>query len=163
MNRLMQGLAAVGFGAVLLAGCADAPEPPPPTIAALTIAADPGLNPSPDGRPSPAVVRFYRLANPAQFELADFFQLNDGAQAVLQADLIGVQEVVMTPGATQSLQIELEPAAHMLGVTVAYRALDQASWRAVIEVPANQTTPIVVELQPLAVQMRAEVPPEEGA
>jgi type VI secretion system protein VasD len=161
MRTLLQGIAAVMVGAALVAGCADAPEPPPPTIAAVTIAADPGLNPSPDGRPSPAVVRLFHLTGSAQFELADFFQLMDDPQGTLKADLVSVQEVVMTPGATQSLQIELEPTARFLGAIVAYRALDQANWRAVVEVPPNQTTPIAVGLQPLSVEMQAPPPPQE--
>lgn len=161
MRTLLRSIAAAMVGAALLAGCADAPAPPPPTIAAVTIAADPGLNPSPDGRPSPAVLRLFRLTGSAQFELADFFQLMEDPQGALKADLVGVQEVVMTPGATQSLQIELEPTARLLGAVVAYRALDQANWRAVLEVAPNQTTPIAVDLKPLSVEMQALSPLQE--
>ncbi len=147
---LSRPLAALLLALLALAGCAGEPAP---TVVELTLAADPGLNPSPDGQPAPAVVRLYRLAGPAQFELADFFQLTDDPAGLLKADLVGMQELVIAPGETRTLEIPFEDNARVLGVTVAYRAIDQATWRAVAEVPAHETTAIQARILPLSIEM----------
>jgi len=142
-------LVALAYSALL--GCGGPPPPPPPTIAALTIAAAADANPDAGGKAAPVAVRVYQLAGTAAFEQADFFQLYNNDQAVLGADLLGRDEVTITPGGSQQLVKELKPGATAIGVVAAFRDIQHANWRATTAPPANKTTAITVTIQGLNV------------
>jgi type VI secretion system protein VasD len=135
----------------LLAACGGGP--PPPTIVDLTVAGAPDLNPDSSGRASPVVVRLYELVSPSTFQDADFFQIYDDAAGTLAADLQGTDEMVVSPGASRTLQRELKPDTRWLGVIASYRDIDRASWRATLPVPPNETTPVTVTVGADAVTM----------
>lgn len=149
----LAGLTACLMTAALLLGCSTAPKPPPPTVVELTVQPDAGLNPDPNGRPSPVVMRLYHLASKTAFETADFFQLYENDAAVLGPDLLGRNEVVVLPGQAQTLSRELKPDVRFLGVAVFFRKFDEAEWRALAPVPPNQTTPMTLSLGPLSVSL----------
>ena len=156
MRRAFLRIMAAGLASMVLAACQPEPPPPPPppTVVELTVAAAPTVNPAPDGRPSPVVVRVYELASPTTFNQADFLRLFNDDQGTLGADMLGRQELTLTPGSVQNVRRELRPEARFLGVVAAYRAYDQAVWRAVVPVPPNQTTPLTADVGPLAVTLR---------
>jgi type VI secretion system protein VasD len=143
------GLAFVAYAA--LVGCGGASPPPPPTIAALTMTAAADVNPDASGAAAPVAVRVYQLASTAAFEQADFFQLYNNDQAVLGADLLGRDEVTITPGGTQQLVKELKPGVTAIGVVAAFRDIQHANWRAMAVPAANKTTAITVTIQGLNV------------
>lgn len=147
----------LGFAALVaaaaLASCGGAAAPPPPTIAAVTITATADANPDAAGSGAPVAVRVYQLASTAAFEQADFFQLYGNEQAVLGADLLGRDEVLITPGGSQQLVKELKPGVTAIGVVAAFRDIQNAKWRATTVPPPNKTTPIVVTIQGLNVSI----------
>lgn len=147
----------LGFAALVaaaaLASCGGAPAPPPPTIAAVTITAAADANPDAAGSAAPVAVRVYQLASTAAFEQADFFQLYGNEQAVLGADLLGRDEVLVTPGGSQQLVKELKPGVTAIGVVAAFRDIQNAKWRATAVPPPNKTTPVVVTIQGLNVSV----------
>lgn len=134
-----------------LVGCGAPPPPPPPTVAALTMVASADANPDAGGAAAPVAVRIYQLSSTAAFNQADFFQLYNNDQAVLGADLLGRDEVTITPGGTQQLVKELKPGATAIGVVAAFRDIQHANWRAKAVPPANKTTAITVTIQGLNV------------
>ena len=136
---------------LFLAACVTPPEPPPPTVVLLTLSADAGVNPAPNGRPSPLKVTVFQLAGTGSFESADYFALADQPEATLTADLRGSDEVILSPGTSESLTRELPDGVTTLGIVAHYRDLDRALWRATAQVPPNQTTGVRVTLQPLSV------------
>lgn len=142
-------LASLAYAA--LAGCGGPPPPPPPTVAALTMTAAADTNPDTGGNAAPVTVRIYQLASTAAFEQADFFQLYNNDQAVLGADLLGRDEVTITPGGSQQLVKDLKPGATAIGVVAAFRDIQHANWRATATPPANKTTAITVTIQGLNV------------
>ena len=157
MRGIRAGLLAIASVAyAALVGCGGAaPPPPPPTIAALTMTAAADANPDASGAAAPVVVRVYQLAGTAAFEQADFFQLYNNDQAVLGADLLGRDEVTITPGGTQQLVKELKPGVTAIGVVAAFRDIQHANWRATTVPPANKTTAITVTIQGLNVAVAA--------
>jgi len=132
---------------IALAGCGGAP--PPPTVAAVTVTASADANPDASGQGAPVAVRIYQLASTANFDKADFFQLYQHEQETLGADLLGRDEVLVTPGGTQQVQKELKPGASFIGVVVAFRDIQKATWRGSVAPPPNKTTPIQVTIQGL--------------
>jgi type VI secretion system protein VasD len=152
MRGIKAGLVAVvSLAYATLAGCGGASAPPPPTVAALTMTAAADANPDPGGAAAPVTVRIYQLASTAAFEQADFFQLYNNDQTVLGADLLGRDEVTITPGGTQQLVKELKPGVTAIGVVAAFRDIQHANWRATAAPPANKTTAIAVSIQGLNV------------
>jgi type VI secretion system protein VasD len=156
MRAIKVGLlvfATLGFSA--LVGCGGPPPPPPPTVAALTMTAAADINPDAGGNAAPVTVRVYQLASTAAFEHADFFQLYNNDQAVLGADMLGRDELTITPGGTQQLVKDLKPGATAVGVVAAFRDIQHANWRAMAVPPANKTTAIAVTIQGLNVTVSA--------
>lgn len=148
-----RGAFAAGLAAILvvaMAGCSSAPKP---GIVALSISAGGDINPDATGQATPVVVRVYQLAADAQFQSADFFQLYDKEQAVLGADLLGREEVTISPGGARALSIPLKPTAQFIGIAVAFRDIDRASWRAVVAVPPHGTTQLKAMVQNLRVTL----------
>ena len=70
---------------------------------------------------------------------------------MLGADLLGRDEVTITPGGTQQLVKELKPGVTAIGVVAAFRDIQHANWRATQSPPANKTTAIAVGIQGLNV------------
>ena len=139
------------FLCAAISGCGS--KPPPPTLVELTIAAGPGINPEPDGRPSPVILRVYQLGSIGAFEKADFFQLYDKENAALGTDLIGRDQVVLEPGASKTLKFELKPMAKFVGIMAAFRNIDQSEWRADAEIPPNKTTKLTVTVDKLSIKI----------
>lgn len=152
---LRQGLAAILLaGAITAGGCgSDDPEPlqpPPPTLIDAKIAAAADVNPDVDGTPAPVVIRLYELAGETAFTNADFFQLHDDDAAVLGTDLIARSEHVLVPGETIMIAKTVPGDVRLLGATAAYQAIETASWRALLPVPANRTTTLTLAAHRLA-------------
>ncbi|MEI9982396.1 MAG: type VI secretion system lipoprotein TssJ [Aliidongia sp.] len=114
------------------------PPPPPPGIVALDIAAAPDVNPDLSGRPSPVTVTVYQLAERGALDRADFFQLSK--PETLAADQRGREDVLLSPGEQKNLTEPLKEGARYIAIVAAFRAIDKASWRAVVEVPPHGTT-----------------------
>jgi type VI secretion system protein VasD len=156
MRGIKAGLLALASLACwALVGCGGAAPPPPPTIAALTMKAAADINPDAGGSAAPVTVRVYQLASTTAFDQADFFQLYNNDQAVLGADMLGRDELTLTPGGTQQLVKELKPGVTAIGVVAAFRDIQHANWRATTVPPANKTTAIAVTIQGLNVTVSA--------
>ena len=149
-----RGTLVMAFAALFaLAACQAAPPPTPPTVVNLTVAAGPTINPDPQGRPTPVLVRVYELTAPSAFQQADFFQLLERDGETLGTDLAGRDELTVTPGGSAALTIDFGPQSRFLGVLVAYRDIDNAQWRAVTAVTQNATSAVSVSLDGLNTQI----------
>ncbi len=124
--------------ALLLTRCGSSP-PPPPALN-LAIACGATQNPDASGRPSPVAVRLYYLNASAKFERADVFALTERESATLGADDAGSEEFVLRPGETRTIDRVPKAGVQFLGVTVLFRDIDHATWRAVQPVAASGPT-----------------------
>lgn len=110
----------------LVAGCATKPVITPVT---LTLHASNDVNPDAQRRASPVVARLYVLKATGEFELADFFALQDKDAATLGADLMQREEVILRPGEQKRFDLKLGADAKALGFMGGYRDLARARWR----------------------------------
>lgn len=141
------------FAALLvLGGCA--PSQPAPTVIDLKVSAALDINPNAQGRASPVVLRVYQLASPNAFEEADFFQIFEQDSAILGQDMLGREEIIVTPGAVQNLSQEAAPAARYLGVIVAYRETESSVWRAIGDITPEEINSYSVEINALTVSVK---------
>lgn len=151
---------------VLLTSCTkDAPPPADATsratdasALALNFQAIAGLNPGASGQPAPVRVRIFELKNTANFTRADYFALVERASATLGPDLIDQDEVLLQPGQQLSVQRQLDPATRHVGIVVGYREIDQAQWRAVLDVVPGQRREYQISLDVRAVRTDAAIP-----
>ncbi len=120
----------------LLAGCSSTPKQVEPTAIRVTFTATDSLNPDMNGRPSPVVVRLFRLRQSAVFSSIDYFTLTDREQEALGGDLLFRESFVVHPGETQVHEYSVENDGRALGVLVGYRDLEASTWRAAIDIPA---------------------------
>ncbi len=167
--KLFAWICLLALAAITITGCAGKPPPPPappppppaPTRVVVSLEAVGDLNPDPQGRPSPLVLRLYQLKSTGAFDSADFFSLYEKDSAALGADLVAREEILVKPGESTLLERTLEDQTRHLGFLAAYRDLDRAVWRATVPVPPNLTTPVKIELQRTAISARVESLPEK--
>ena len=133
-----------------LIGCAseppEPPEPPPPTIVNLQIDAADNLNADSNGNGAPVMVRIYELNGVSNFNATDFFALFNDDQAALGMDLNHKQDFLLKPNESKKLVIKPDDEVQSLGFFAAFRQLDTATWRAVVQVQPNQTQSYIVKL-----------------
>lgn len=126
-HLLLAGIAA------LLVACAS--KPPEDVVLKGTVQAVEAVNPDGQGRPSPLVIKIYQLKADDKFELADFFALFDNAEATLGADLLAVEDIMMSPGDLKPYEGAFDPQTRFIGVVAAYRDINQAQWKSIVPMP----------------------------
>ena len=138
----------------LVAGCASAPKP---AKVSLNLVASNSVNPDLEGRPSPVVVQIYRIRAADAFNNARFFELYDDAEQVLGQDLVGVTEIEMSPDSKRTLSVEgMTADTRYIGVLAAYRDIDEARWRAIVETPSGEKLDFQVALDALSVAVTSD-------
>ena len=138
----------------LVAGCASAPKP---AKVSLNLVASNSVNPDLEGRPSPVVVQIYRIRAADAFNNARFFELYDDAEQVLGQDLVGVTEIEMSPDSNRTLSVEgMTADTRYIGVLAAYRDIDEARWRAIVETPSGEKLDFQVAVDALSVVVTSD-------
>lgn len=122
------------------------PPPPPPTVINLQFESAANLNADSRGNGAPVMLRVYELREQSNFNTADFFALFNNEKATLGGDLLRKQELLLQPGETKTLSLSPDDAAQSVGFFAAFRALDTAKWRALVDVKAHQTQTIHLKL-----------------
>ena len=109
-----------------------------------------GVNPDGAGRPSPVVVRYYELSSRSQFDNSYFDPLFDAPETALGPDLLVREELELQPGTELEITRRLNPNARFVGLVAAYRDIEVARWRVVIEVDPTGYDERVIHVEPLA-------------
>ena len=125
---------------------------PPSTDLNISVASD--VNPDISGRPSPVVYKVFELSSRTIFDTQDFFSLYENPEAVLGPDLLKKDELELQPSANIEYKMNLNRNTRFVGVVVAYRDIEKARWRAVIEVDPTGYDDIDVNVESLAVYMK---------
>lgn len=136
-----------------LAGCSILGFGPSPTRLEVSIEASPSLNPNAEGRPSPIVLRFYELSSADTFESSDFFTLYDAEMATLGKFILFRDEMNIKPGQLKEFKREAKPETRYIGVIAAYRDLDNARWRGMVEIKPHKKNKIMIHLGSLSVSI----------
>ena len=126
-----------------------------PTLLEGSVSASADVNPDGDGTASPVVVRYYELKSTKAFDSAGFFDIYDEATTTLAGDMLHWGEVELVPGGSQALNLEVTPGANFVGFLVAYRDIENASWRGKMALKPNSVNEVVVNVGKLAVDVAA--------
>jgi type VI secretion system protein VasD len=149
-NTIFPRLLIISFFTLMLSGCGATSmvEDVFSTItkADLIIEAAPNVNPDIDGRPSPVLLRFFELKSTSAFNNADFFSLYDQGVGELGADYVGHFDVEMKPGESKEIPKEFLPDTRYLGVIAAYRDINNAVWRRIIDIEVDSNSDLLITL-----------------
>ena len=142
--------AACALATLLIVACGGAPKIKPTEITGVVQAAA-NVNPSVSNRPSPLLLRVYELKSASAFNNADFVSLYQRDQAELGAEMVSRDEIVLNPGDSRPLIKTAAPETRYIGVLAAFRDLDRAKWRSVVEVRPGEKQRIVISAEELSV------------
>ena len=129
----------------LLSACAGAP--PAAEKLGMQISTSADVNPDMQGRPSPIILHILELSSTEQFNRLDYMNLTQPSGAALGADLLGKNQMVLQPGDSKSLPMELNPQTTAIGLVAGYRDIDNAVWRTHIAITQGSTKGISVTLE----------------
>jgi type VI secretion system protein VasD len=147
LASVVEGLASVTLDQIMK---------PSPTEMEVQLSATNDVNPDPDGKASPIVVRVYELKTLAAFDNQGFFDLYDNDTDLLGDDLQVRDEFDLSPEETISFERELKEGSRFIAVIAAYQDLDNATWRASAELPPNETTKLFIEVGRLEVKISVD-------
>ena len=139
----------------LVMGCSTMNKIVPPSTD-LIINVSKSVNPDTSERPSPVVMKIFELSSRTIFDTQDFFSLYDTPEKILGPDLLKKDELELQPDSVQQYKMSLNRNTRYVGVVVAYRNIDQARWRAVIEVDPTGYDDINVNVEAIATYMREQ-------
>ena len=155
--------AAAALLALALAACGSPPKPPPPpeppAQVNATISASEQLNPNIARRASPLMVRIYQLKSATAFNASDFVSLYQHDQSELGGDLVARDEIMLMPGEVRAWNKVLPPEVKCIAVLGAYRDLEHANWRSVVDVKPHGKQSLTVRADEL--DIRAAVSTEK--
>ena len=130
----------------LVMGCTTMNKIVPPSTD-LIINVSKNVNPDTSERPSPVVMKIFELSSRTIF---------DTPEKILGPDLLKKDELELQPDSIQQYKMSLNRNTRYVGVVVAYRNIDQARWRAVIEVDPTGYDDINVNVEAIATYMREQ-------
>ncbi|MGH8501041.1 MAG: type VI secretion system lipoprotein TssJ, partial [Gammaproteobacteria bacterium] len=138
-------LAIIAFS---VASCGGGPPPdlgpPADLIVNAHIEASTDLNPDPWDRASPVVLRIYYLQEASAFQQAEFFPLYDQETDVLGPALIASEELIIQPGEHREYKATIAPETQYIAAMAAFRDIEHARWRALMEL-SEETKVLLVE------------------
>jgi type VI secretion system protein VasD len=121
-------------------------QPPPPlepTRVVIEFEAAGDINPDPNERTSPVVLRIYQLKSYSAFKRADFLSLHDNDEEVLGKDLLNKKEIILKPNEKRTVFFsEIPDETRTLGVFAVFRNYEEAKWNVATGVQPNKTNVI---------------------
>lgn len=111
----------------ILSACSSTPVPQNNDMNVL-LSASSDVNPDVNGASSPVCIEIYELKDVDDFQNADYYSLMGERLKSLKNNIANMQEVVLQPGTTQSLNITPRQGVVALGFVAAYRDIDNADW-----------------------------------
>jgi type VI secretion system protein VasD len=146
---------------VALAGCAF--KTPREPALQLSVIAEPTLNPEGSGAASPVVLRVYQLRARDAFDRAMFFELYEHESAVLGSAMLSQTVLTVRPGERLNIERPLDPATSAVAVIAAYRRIDEATWRAVVDLKESRSRVLIAKLGASTLSLTADPEAEKKA
>ena len=104
----------------------------------ITFSAAKDSNPTQDGRAAPVQVTLYTLTNADNFNNSDYLTISSGSNPALLGEIKKQKQLILKPGESRALSLDLDDDVICLGVVAAYRNIDDAHWSAVYTLPEAQ-------------------------
>ncbi len=134
-------------------------KPPEDVVVKGSIRAAADLNPSSGGEPRPLLVKIFQLKSKEKFEAADLFPLLEDAETELAGDLLKLEDFTLLPGEFKAYEGDYDPQTRFIGVVGAYRDMNQAQWKDMVEMPEKSLLKlgkrgvVKIEAQSLAINI----------
>ena len=106
----------IGGSAFVLVACA----PAGPGAVTLVAQGTAGMNPGPDGADRPLTLQVLQLRGAGAFDGADFSALQNPA-GTLGGDLVKADTIALTPGASVTKTVSLDPSTAILAIVAGFR------------------------------------------
>ena len=130
-----------------------------PSEIAITLLAEPDINPNPDGEPSPVEMQLVYLSEDSRFESMDFDQLDEKPLPdVLGKNYIDHQDFNLLPDTLKTLPpVKMDEKTQFIGV-VAYFSDDQATeWKQIEPVEGTgHSYRLLVHVRQSSIEMKKE-------
>jgi type VI secretion system protein VasD len=134
----------------LLPGGSETPAP-----LKLTIAAAARLNPDDLGQSLPTAVRVLQLASAGKATAAEMLELVRDPKELLGDDLLGIEEILVQPGARVERTIAREKGARAVLLVGLFRRPAGAAWKQLVELPsASRTSNVSVVVEEYRIERR---------
>lgn len=147
MKSLPTGILLIVIGLFGLSGCNMMSVSIATTKFNLTVHTSQTINPSDDGSSSPVVLTAYELKSNSRFESSDFYSLYSRPAETLSPDLLGQQSLNLVADRSVTTVHDLHPDTRYIGVVVAFRDIDRASWRLLIPVEPESVNQAEVKIE----------------
>lgn len=146
LRQLLIQLAALSIIVFGLISCGSAPPQKTTHEFQIRIATTDDVNPDVESRPSPIVLHVLQLTDVDAFYRAEYFSLARDDASSLGGDVLNKTEVVLKPGESRQLAMELNQQTAYLGFVAGYRDIEHAKWRVSQVVTPGKTDWISVTL-----------------
>jgi type VI secretion system protein VasD len=73
--------------------------------------------------------------------------LTDPSGSALGTELLGKNRLVLQPGESKAVPMELNPMTTAIGLVAGYRDIDNATWRKVVPITQGDTKGLVITLE----------------
>jgi type VI secretion lipoprotein, VC_A0113 family len=166
MNRLSPILRhGLLLGLLSLSGCSWWPwnkdtsaavEPTGSVTYHIRFEADEDINRDASGRAMPVLLNVLELRSAGNFEMSDYFDLRDNAQARLGADFLRGDQLMIWPGATEQRSYSSTSAPALIGVVAGYQQLEGRTWRLLVPLQASALQALAQTAGSVAQQIPAE-------
>lgn len=125
------------------------------TKAQIDFTAANDINPNTEGRPSPVVVKLFKLADSRQFKQQDFLALYENAKERLGVDLLeAVNLKEFAPNEHRTEQLKLTPDVKYIGILVEYSRYKEAQATMVLPIESYKANAYRVKLSHLNVRLQ---------
>ena len=136
-----------------LGGCTWFEENRDPTPVTVDLQAGANVNPDNYDEAAPVVVRVYLLQKKDTFTGSEFNAIYLHDKQTLAGDMVSSQEYELAPGKATTFTTPDAQAATIVGVLAAYRNIEHAQWRAVMDLKPHRENALVAQLNPAAVSL----------
>jgi len=126
-------------------GCSIMGGTEPETINVMLIASE-TLNQNIEKRSSPVVLRIYQLSQIDKFNNSDFFALYENDKSILAEDITYREEFEVKPGQSTTIPLEINLDTKFIAVLAAFRDLDKAQWKSILEIDPLEPQAIKINL-----------------
>lgn len=107
----------------------------PKTTLQSKITASDRLNPDINNRASPILLGIYELKSSIPFKGLDYYQISNASHKKLASSVIDFNELEIRPSENKYYKQLLNPNTRYLGLIAAYRNIENAQWKQIIEIP----------------------------
>lgn len=129
-----------------------------PSTLAISLVAEPDVNPNDSGDPSPIAFQLVTLAEDSRLLAADYDLVTADLPKALGKNYLDHQDYTLLPGQFKYLSpVKLEEKTRYLGVIAHYGAANSAEWRKVVKLQnVGKAYQVLVHLRPNEVELRTE-------